>query len=80
MSNPFEVRWLKGWMFEVVLMDGRVQVEARGFGICLRSPMDPGETPQSAADRLVMAEQKRRLLKQSTPPSLIVVQRQPLVA
>ena len=80
MSNPFEVRWLNGWMFEVVLMDGRVQVEARGFGICLRSPMDPGETPQSAADRLVMAEQKRHLSQQSTPPSLIVVQRQPLVA
>ena len=80
MSNPFEVRWLKGWMFEVVLMDGRVQVEARGFWICLRSPMDPGETPQSAADRLVMAEQKRRLSQQSTPSSRIVVQRQPLVA
>lgn len=80
MSNPFEVRWLKGWIFEVVLMDGCVQVEAKGFGICLRSPMDPGETPQSAADRLVMAEEKRRLSLQSTPPSLIVVQRQPLLA
>lgn len=80
MTNPFEVRWLKGWIFEVVLMEGFVQVEARGFGICLRSPLYPGESPQAAADRLVMAEEQRRRLKQSAPPSLVVVQSQPLAA
>ena len=60
MTNPFQLRWLQGWSFEVVLMEGNVQVEARGFGICLRTPLYPGESPQVAADRLVMAEDQRR--------------------
>lgn len=60
MTNPFQVRWLQGWTFEVVLMEGQVQVEARGFGICLRTPLYPGESPQMAADRLVTAEDGRR--------------------
>ena len=60
MSNPFSVRWLAGWTFQTVLMEGCVQVEAHGFGICLRSPMLPGESPVVAADRLVLAEDQRR--------------------
>ena len=60
MSNPFHVRWLNGWSFQTVLMEGAVQVEARGFGICLRTPMRPGESPTAAADRLVLAEDRRR--------------------
>ena len=60
MTNPFQLRWLQGWTFEVVLMEGQVQVEARGFGICLRTPLYPGESPQVAADRLVTAEDRRR--------------------
>lgn len=60
MTNPFQVRWLNGWTFEVVLMEGKVQVEAQGFGIKLRTPLYPGESPQVAADRLVMAEDRRR--------------------
>lgn len=60
MSNPFHVRWLNGWSFQTVLMEGAVQVEARGFGICLRTPVRAGESPTAAADRLVLAEDRRR--------------------
>ncbi len=60
MSNPFKVRWLMGWTFQTVLMEGGVQVEARGFGICLRTPLRHGESPIAAADRLVLAEDRRR--------------------
>ena len=41
-------------------MEGHVQVEAHGFGICLRTAVLPGESPRSAADRLVLAEDRRR--------------------
>ena len=41
-------------------MDGHVQVEAQGFGIRLRTAILPGESPQSSADRLVLAEDQRR--------------------
>ena len=60
MTNPFQVRWLEGWTFEVMLMEGKVQVEAKGFGIKSRTPVYPGETPTAAADRLVLAEDRRR--------------------
>ncbi|MEY4296964.1 MAG: hypothetical protein RLZZ423_143 [Cyanobacteriota bacterium] len=60
MANPFSVRWLAGWTFQTVLMEGEVQVEAHGFGICLRTPVLPGESPVTAADRLVLAEDRRR--------------------
>ena len=60
MANPFSVRWLAGWAFQTVLMGGQVQVEAHGFGICLRTPVLPGESPVAAADRLVLAEDRRR--------------------
>ena len=60
MSNPFRLRWLQGWTFQVVLMEGHVQVEAHGFGICLRTAVMPGESPQAAADRLVLSEDRRR--------------------
>jgi len=60
MANPFSVRWLEGWTFQTVLMEGAVQVEAHGFGICLRTPVLPGESPVTAADRLVLDEDRRR--------------------
>ena len=41
-------------------MEGHVQVEAHGFGIRLRTAVLPGETPHAAADRLVLAEDRRR--------------------
>lgn len=60
MTNPFSVRWLAGWTFQTVFMEGAVQVEAHGFGICLRTPVLAGESPITAADRLVLAEDRRR--------------------
>ena len=60
MSNPFQLRWLQGWTFQTVLMEGKVQVEAQGFGICLRTALLHGESPSAAADRLVLAEDQRR--------------------
>ena len=60
MINPFYVRWLQGWTFLLVLMEGKVQVEAHCFGICLRTALLHGETPQDAADRLVLEEDTRR--------------------
>lgn len=41
-------------------MEGHVQVEAHGFGICLRTAVLPGESPSAAADRLVLGEDRRR--------------------
>ena len=60
MINPFHVRWLQGWTFQLVLMEGKVQLEAHGFGICLRTALLHGETPNDAADRLVLEEDTRR--------------------
>ena len=60
MINPFYVRWLQGWSFQLVLMEGKAQVEAYGFGICIRTALLHGETPQDAADRLVLEEDRRR--------------------
>ena len=60
MTNPFRLRWLQGWTFQVVLMEGHVQVEAQGFGICLRTAVMPGESPHAAADRVVLSEDRRR--------------------
>ena len=60
MTNPFRLRWLQGWTFQIVLMEGMTQIEAHGFGICLRSGLLTGESPQAAADRLVLAEDQRR--------------------
>ena len=60
MSNPFRIRWLRGWTFQIVFMEGKVQVEAHGFGICLRTALNSGESPTAAADRLVLAEDRRR--------------------
>ena len=60
MANPFNLHWLEGWHFAIVLMDGDVKIEATGFGICLRTSLLPGESPKTAADRLVLAEDRRR--------------------
>lgn len=53
MANPFQLRWTDGWIFQTVLMDGTVQVEALGHGQRLRAALQPGESPMQAADRLV---------------------------
>ena len=60
MENPFQLRWLKGWTFQIVFVGSNVEIEAHGFGVCLNSPILPGESPQSAADNLVLKEDIRR--------------------
>jgi hypothetical protein len=60
MTNPFHLRWLQGWSFQTVLMEGHVQIEAYGFGIRLRTPLLAGESPRSGADRLVLQEDRHR--------------------
>ncbi|MCP9800509.1 copper-binding protein [Synechococcus sp. RedBA-s] len=60
MSNSFQLRWLQGWSFQTVLMEGHVQIEAHGYGICLRTPLLAGESPRSGADRLVFQEDRHR--------------------
>ena len=60
MSNPFQLRWLQGWSFQTVLMEGHVQIEAHGYGIRLRTPLLAGESPRSGADRLVFQEDRHR--------------------
>ncbi len=66
MNNPFYIEWLKGWAFQIVLMEGNVKIEAIGFGVKLSSSFLPGESRQIAADRLVLLEdQKRNSLKNS---------------
>ncbi len=60
MTNPFRLRWLQGWTFQIEFMEGKTQIEAHGFGICLRSALLTGESPKAAADRLVLAEDQRR--------------------
>ena len=83
MSNPFRIRWLRGWTFQIVFMEGKVQVEAHGFGICLRTALNAGESPTAAADRLVLAEDRRRRglyqawIKGQTLPSACEGQPQP---
>jgi hypothetical protein len=83
MSNPFRIRWLRGWTFQIVFMEGKVQVEAHGFGICLRTALNSGESPTAAADRLVLAEDRRRRalyqawIKGQTLPSALEGQPQP---
>jgi len=56
MINPFRVRWLEGWTFQTVLIGGRALIEAYGFGVCLRTEIKAGESPNEAADRLVLVE------------------------
>ncbi|WP_295473902.1 copper-binding protein [Synechococcus sp. UW140] len=60
MNNPFRVRWLEGWTFQTVLIGGRALIEAYGFGVCLRTDIEAGESPNEAADRLVLVEDRLR--------------------
>jgi hypothetical protein len=60
MTNPFRVRWLEGWTFQTVLIGGRALIEAHGFGVCLRTQIEQGESPREAADRLVLVEDRLR--------------------
>ncbi len=60
MKSPFRLRWLEGWIFQVVFMGPQMQIEAHGFGICLRKSLSPGESLHMAADSLILTENERR--------------------
>ncbi len=51
--NPFHLRWLEGWTFQFVLIDGKINIEANGYGHDLATEVLEGESPYSAADRLI---------------------------
>ena len=59
-SNPFHIRWNKGWSFIFFLEGGVAKIEARGFGISITSNIQKGESPIESADRLILKEQRRR--------------------
>ncbi len=60
MNNPFYLWWLGEWKFQLVLMEGKVNIEGYGLGICLSTSLQPGESPKTAADRLVLTENTKR--------------------
>ena len=60
MHNPFSIYWNQNWTFQIVHMEGGVYLEAKGMGALIRKPFLPNETPSTAADNLVCAEDKNR--------------------
>ena len=66
MDNPFQLDWIKGWTFRIVLDGGSTAIEAYGFGACLRTSLIPGESPKITADKLLQREDKKiKILKKS---------------
>ena len=60
MDNPFQLNWIKDWSFKIVIKGGIVLIEASGLGVSVSTCLLPGESPISAADRLVLNEDQRR--------------------
>ena len=59
-SNPFYIKWNRGWSFYFFLEGGVAKIEARGYGISITSNIKKGESPIESADRLIVKEQRRR--------------------
>ena len=59
-KNPFHLKWNRGWSFIFFLEGGIPKIEARGFGISIRTNIEDGESPYETADRLVFKEQRIR--------------------
>ena len=59
-SNPFSLYWKKSWTFQIVHMEGGIQIEAKGLGVLLRAPFMPNDNPLIAADNLILREEKKR--------------------
>ena len=59
-SNPFKLYWKKNWTFQIVHMEGGIQIEAKGLGISIRAPFEPNDNPMIAADSLILREEKNR--------------------
>ena len=58
--NPFYLRWNRGWSFIFFFEGGVAKIEARGFGISMKTNIQKGESPTESADRLIFKEQRRR--------------------
>ena len=58
--NPFYIKWNKGWSFILFLEGGTANIEARGFGISIKTKIENGESPSETADRLILKEQRIR--------------------
>ena len=59
-SNPFSLYWKKSWIFQIVHMEGGIQIEAKGLGVYLRAPFLPNDNPMLAADNLILKEEINR--------------------
>ena len=59
-GNPFQIRWLDGWLFKVIHEGSKVLLEAHGYGIRLQRPLQAGETPRDVADRMIWQEHRQR--------------------
>ena len=60
MNNPFKLNWVNDWSFKIVIQGGSVAIEANGLGVSVSTSLRPGESPISAADRLVLFEDNKR--------------------
>ena len=60
MHNPFSIYWNKNWTFQIVHMEGGIYLEAKGLGVLIRKPFLVTESPLTAADNLVLNEDKNR--------------------
>lgn len=60
MHNPFSIYWNKNWTFQIVHMEGGIYIEAKGLGVLIRKPLLATESPFTAADNLVLSEDKNR--------------------
>ena len=60
MNNSFSIYWNKNWTFQIVHMEGGIQIEAKGLGVLIRKPLLATESPLIAADNLVYSEDKNR--------------------
>ena len=59
-SNPFYLGWNKGWIFLLFLEGANAKIEARGYGISIKTSIEKEESPYQSADRLVLKEQRNR--------------------
>ena len=59
-SNPFKLHWKKNWTFQIVHMEGGIDIEAKGLGISIRAPFEPNDNPMIAADSLILREEVNR--------------------
>ena len=57
-SNHFSLYWNKNWTFQLVHMEGDIQIEAKGLGLYLKAPFLPNDNRILAAYNLIHKEEK----------------------